>query len=102
MTEFDPMDQDAQQEQQAETAKAAELAQLEIEKDFHWLMGAKQGRRIVWRMLAEAGVFHSGFDPDPCTHAFKAGRRDAGLKLLGQINSLCPDLYTTMMKEQLK
>lgn len=102
MGEFDPMDLHGQEEAALAVAAAADLAQKQVEDDFRWLMRSKTGRRIIWRALGDAGVFRTSFSPDPMLTAFNEGRRDAGLKLLAQINTLCPDLYTTMMKEQLK
>jgi len=102
MDDFDPMDVVGQEDKHLAVEAAAKLAREEIVHDFLWLMKDKRGRRIVWRALGDAGVFHTSFTPDPYVHAFQSGRRDAGLKLLAQINEICPELYTTMMKEQLK
>lgn len=102
MSDFDPLAMDDQDEQNEAASKAAEDRRKELVSDFLWLMGDRRGRRIVWRMLSEAGVFRSSFSPEALTIAFNEGRRDSGLKLLAQTNELCPDLYTTMMKEQLK
>jgi hypothetical protein len=99
MTDFDPTNtaqQDADHEKAA--AHAALVAKQEAE-DFQWLMADQRGRRIVWRLLAESRVFHSSFDPMAMNMAFNEGRRAEGLRLLGQVHALCPDLYPTMMKE---
>jgi hypothetical protein len=101
-TDFDPLDTEQQTTNTTKAAKAKKLAIQQQEADFLWLMRDERGRRIVWRQLAEAGVFLQSFNPDAMTMAFKEGRRAAGLQLLTQVHVLCPDLYTTMMKEQLK
>ncbi len=100
--EFDPLDIDQQEDDKAEADKLLELAAQQRANDFKWMMGDKRGRRIVWRQLSEAGVFQQSFHPDALTMAFNEGRRSAGLRILDQVHTLCPDLYTTMMKEQLK
>jgi hypothetical protein len=103
MTEdFDPLDHSQAEEDRDKADAAKALSAQQQEADFLWLMRDKRGRRIVWRQLAEAGVFQQNFNPDAMTMAFKEGRRNAGLTLLAQVHALCPDLYTTMMKEQLK
>lgn len=100
--DFDPLNTEQHDTDQVAADEAKALATQQQETDFLWLMRDKRGRRIVWRQLAEAGVFQQSFHPDAMTMAFKEGRRAAGLQLLTQVHLLCPDLYTTMMKEQLK
>ena len=100
MKDFDPLDHEQQEADSVAGAKKQALATLQIEADFKWLMDDPRGRRQVWRWLSEAGVFQQSFNPDAMTMAFKEGRRAAGLQLLGQIHAICPDRYTTMMKEQ--
>ena len=98
--EFDPLDTDQQEEYRASADQAQELAAQQQATDFLWLMADKRGRRIVWRQLSDAGVFQQSFNPDAMTMAFNEGRRASGLRLLGQVHTLCPDLYTKMTKEQ--
>lgn len=100
MEDFDPLDDEQQQEIADASEKKKNLAKLQEIADFRWLMDDPRGRRQVWRWLSDAGVFQQSFNPDAMTMAFKEGRRAAGLQLLGQIHAICPDHYTTMMKEQ--
>lgn len=100
MDEFDPIDTQAQQEQADIAQKRAELRAKQVVEDFMWLMRDPRGRRIVWAQLADAGVFQPVFSNDAMLMAFNEGRRGAGLRILAQVHSLCPDLYVTMMKEQ--
>lgn len=102
MTEFDPIDTH-QQEAAREEAEARAVLAAELDaKDFIWLMSDQRGRRIIWRQLAASRVFHSSFDPAAMNMAFNEGRRAEGLRLLGQVHALCPDLYPTMMKENMQ
>ena len=73
------------------------LRQLEVE-DFKWLMGNKQGRRFVWRMLEMCGVFRSTFRLNN-EMAFLEGMRNVGLKLMADIHETCPEKYHVMVKE---
>jgi type IV secretory pathway TrbL component len=63
-------------------------------------MLTKRGRRIVWRMLDQAGVFRSSFNTNAMTMAFAEGSRNQGLRMLAIIHASCPEQYPTMMKEQ--
>lgn len=101
MEEFDPLDTDQQELDQAAAEAARKLAQQQEAADFLWLMEDQRGRRIVWKQLSSAGVFKTTFNPDAMTMAFSEGRRTAGLELLSIVHSLCPQLYHTMMKESL-
>ncbi len=102
MEDFDPLDTEEQELAAANADAMRKLAQQQQDEDFRWLMSDQRGRRIVWRLLSDAGVFHTSFNPEALTMAFKEGQRTAGLQLLAQVHRLCPDLYTTMMKEQLQ
>lgn len=99
-SDIDHLDTDQQDQAADEASKARDLVIQQQQTDFLWLMRDKRGRRIVWRQLSDAGVFQSSFHPDAATMAHKAGWRDAGLRILTQVHTLCPELYTTMMKEQ--
>jgi hypothetical protein len=63
-------------------------------------MGNKRGRRVIWRLLDQAGVFRSSFNTNAMTMSFAEGHRNYGLRILALIHSQCPELYPTMMKEQ--
>lgn len=94
----------AERESQAATEranKAALVAQAEAD-DLRWLMSAKQGRRFVWRQLAEAGVYQVTFTGDALTSAFNEGRRSRGLALLASVTQHCPERLFEMQKEARK
>lgn len=93
----DPETLETRSEARAERARQA--AQHEIE-DLKWLMSSKRGRRIVWRLLEQAGVFRLSFNPNAMQMAFAEGNRNAGLRTLAQIHASCPDLFPLMLKEQ--
>lgn len=99
MEHFDPIDTDAHEAQHAADAEKQALAREQAKADFLWMMADPRGRRIVWRQLANAGVFNTTFDTQAMQMAFAEGRRSEGLRLLAQVHTLCPDLYPTMMKE---
>lgn len=67
------------------------------------LMSNSQGRRYLWLELEDALVFHDDTlevpEMDHATLCVRAGRRSAGLKLLGAISAFAPNQYFTMVKE---
>ena len=95
----DPLDLEAQRDAKREKARQAKIAREAEEADFRWLMGSQRGRRIVWRLLDRAGVFRLSFNVNAMQMAFAEGCRNEGLRTLSRIHTLCPELYSTMMKE---
>jgi hypothetical protein len=63
--------------------------------DIDWVMSTEQGRRFVWRMLSECGLYHD-FEGDANTMFKQAGRRQIALFLLGIIPQ---DSMFQMMKD---
>lgn len=98
--EYDPQDIEAQQSAEANRRTARKLDQESEESDLKWLMGSRRGRRIVWRLLAQAGVFRSSFALNAVQMAFNEGNRNFGQHTLGLIHTHCPELYPVMVKEQ--
>jgi len=79
-----------------------EVANLELQKDaedLKWLMSSKRGRRIVNRLLQNAGVFRVSFHTNALQMSFNEGNRNSGLKLLAAITEHCPDRYAEMIDE---
>lgn len=99
MSNYDPLDQDAQDKARKDRATRDKLADLSETEDVKWLMGSKRGRRFLWRVLERAGVYRLSFNTNSMTMAFAEGARNEGLRLLATIHSACPDLYATMLKE---
>lgn len=100
MTSYDPLDLQSQEREKKERDLRLTLDRESEEADIKWLMSNKRGRRIVWRLLDQAGVFRLSFNTNAMTMAFSEGNRNYGLKMLGMIHALCPELYPTMLKEQ--
>jgi len=62
-------------------------------------MGNKRGRRIVWRLLSDAGLFRTSYNTNALAMSFAEGNKQHGYKLLAQIDAICPEHYPTMVKE---
>jgi len=100
MTNYDPLDIKSQDRDRSDKDLRGRLERESEESDIRWLMGNKRGRRIVWRLLDQAGVFRSSFNTNAMAMAFAEGNRNYGLRTLAQIHALCPEHYPVMMKEQ--
>ncbi len=100
MSNYDPLDLRSQERSKADRELRERLARENEEADIKWLMGNKRGRRVIWRLLDQAGVFRSSFNTNAMTMSFAEGHRNYGLRILALIHSQCPELYPTMMKEQ--
>lgn len=99
MKHLDPLDISSQERAKADADDRAQLAaRVEID-DMKWLMSNKRGRRFVWRLLDQAGVWRLSFNTNALTMAFAEGQRNAGLRLLAQITAECPERYSEMLKE---
>ena len=100
MSNYDPLDLRSQERSKADRELRERLVRENEEADIKWLMGNKRGRRVIWRLLDQAGVFRSSFNTNAMTMSFAEGHRNYGLRILALIHSQCPELYPTMMKEQ--
>lgn len=72
--------------------------QMEV-NDVAFVLSSRQGRRFIWRELAECGVFRSSFHSSGSVVYFNEGRRDVGLKLLADVMEADPLAYQTMANE---
>ena len=95
----DPLDIEGNELIDQNRKDVAELEHLKDVDDLKWLMSSKRGRRIVNRLLKNAGVFRSSFHTNALQMSFNEGNRNFGLKLLADVTEHCPDRYTEMMEE---
>lgn len=96
---YDPFDLTGQEAEADDKATKGKLDRETEEADIKWLMSSKRGRRIVWRLLSQSGVFQPVFHPTAMVMSFQEGKRNYGLQMLAAVNTHCSDLYTAMMKE---
>lgn len=66
--------------------------------DVRSIMQTPEGRRYIWRMLGETGVFRTSFTGNSTTF-FNEGMRNVGLKILADVNEASPELYYQMQTE---
>lgn len=99
MNDFDPLDLNGQERRRAEDDAKKRVLQANEEDDLKWLMGGKRGRRIVRRLLAQAGVNRISFSTNSMTMAFNEGQRNYGNWMLSQITTLTPEMYLKLLEE---
>ena len=100
MSEYNPLDLKSQQKSKDSKKSEERIDRQNEESDIKWLMSSKRGRRLIWRLLEQAGVFRSSFNTNAMAMSFAEGNRNYGLQILNLIHTLCPELYPTMIKEQ--
>lgn len=99
MEDHNPTDLAAPERKQREAKDRNKLAQDGEIEDIKWLMGSKRGRRIVYRLLDQAGVFRISFNTNAMQMAFNEGNRNYGNKVLALITSTCPTQYAELLNE---
>ncbi len=99
VTPYDPTDLRGQEADREDKAIRQRLLAEAEELDVKWLMGSKRGRRILWRLLEQAGVFRLSFDTNAMRMSFNEGNRNYGNRTLDLIHKTCPELYAVMLKE---
>jgi hypothetical protein len=99
MSNYDPLDLRGQEKTEADKKLRERLVRENEEVDLKWLMGSKRGRRIIWRLLDQAGVFRLSFNTNAMSMAFAEGNRNFGNRTLSLIHTHCSELYPQMVKE---
>jgi len=93
-----PIDIRSQQRRKEEDDRIRAVAANLAAEDFKWLMNEERGRRFVWRLLEQAGVFRSSFTGNSETY-FREGMRNMGLSIISQIHEHAPEFYQVMLME---
>src|SRR5260221_8707449 len=100
--ERDPYDTRAEDAAAVDQADAErQLRALEV-TDFKWLMGHRQGRRFMWRLLSLTGLHPkpyplSGPEGDV---AFWWGEMNIRQRMGTEIHEIFPQRYNEMIREQ--
>lgn len=74
--------------------------QRQIQEDLRAVMASAEGRRVVYRLLEQAGVYRLSFAGEaPLLTAFNEGMRSVGLSLAAAVTAASPAAYTRMLQE---
>ena len=86
-------------EEQIAAREAAEILRLREIEDLTKLMDTAYGRRFMWKLLTQCGVFRLSYSGELASTSFNEGQRNIGLGLFAEIMAHCPHLYLLMANE---
>lgn len=86
-------------DEQIAAREAAELLRLREIEDLTKLMDTAHGRRFMWKLLGQCGVFRLSYSGELASTSFNEGQRNIGLGLFAEIMAHCPHLYLLMADE---
>lgn len=66
--------------------------------DLRKILSIPEGRRLIWKILSETGIYRSSFTGNSETF-YNEGRRRIGLFILEEIMKVKPEAYTQMQQE---
>lgn len=66
--------------------------------DIRKVLSLPEGRRFVWKLMSDAGVFRSSFTGNSQTF-FNEGQRNMGLMVLNQVMAAKADAFSQMQAE---
>lgn len=69
--------------------------------DLKKVLSLVEGRRFIWRLLSDAGVFRSSFNANALAMSFSEGNRNLGLVVLNEILKVSPASFTQMQREHI-
>jgi len=78
--------------------KLTDARRVEID-DIRAIMGAESGRRLMSRLMVNAGVFRCSYNGQSNQTVFNEGRRSVGLFIHEELRECCPALYMKMLEE---
>lgn len=82
--------------------KRAELKQETAADDLRWVLSDPRGRRFMWALLGECGLYANTFNTNFGVSSFNAGRQSVAQSLLLRITGDAPDLYLDMQAEAIE
>lgn len=89
----------AETEKLKETEDQARRRRKRELNDISKVLDIVEGRRLIWRLLSETGVYRSSFTQDSLQTAFNEGRRDIGLVILTDMNLAKPGAFAQLQRE---
>lgn len=96
--DHDPTDLVAQERATAAAEATRKRLSKRDSEDLRTVLSQVQGRRFVWGLLEQCGVFRTSYTGNNDTF-FREGQRNVGLLVLNSIHASCPEKYELMLKE---
>lgn len=98
MSTYDPFDLPTQQADAAAAAQDAEREGRQLGENLRTVMATLAGRRVLWTVLADSGLFRSSYTGGDGT-IFNEGMRNVGLRLAARLRAASPAEYLRMLEE---
>jgi hypothetical protein len=82
-------------EQRAKRLRDRELNDLRV------ILSTPEGRRLIWRILSEARIFHDGYTHGDAGYGttYNCGRRSIGVWTLAEVMEAKPEAFMQMQRE---
>ena len=93
------MSPDALAKERAALDRKRRVAQEQQRDDVRWLMSHAQGRRLMWAILSEMGLYRTPFTGENNKTNFNLGEHNAALRLHAMLLAHAPDECDTMARE---
>lgn len=100
MSESTSSDLRAEQEREAQARRLRDNRKATEKDDLIWLMEQVRGRRVLWSILEEAGLFRSSFTGTTNETFFREGERNVALKLQAKLMMADKLKFSAMLQEQ--
>lgn len=95
-----PVITDTTDEKQIRTGKRLEQKrEQQLSLDLRAVLQIPPGRRLIYRLLSQCGIYHDNFTPDALVMAKLAGERGIGLWLLRELDKVDPAMIIQLMRE---
>ena len=77
----------------------AEMLERRNDGDLAFVLSDARGRRFLWRELGRCGLHAQTYSPNNSEHCFKAGERNAAIRLNLDVIRVSPEMYLLMQQE---
>lgn len=82
--------------------RRAELRAERDDADLRFVLSDPRGRRFIWNELGRCGLHEQTYSPNNSEHCFKAGERNAAIRLNLDVIRVSPELYLLMQQEAIE
>ncbi|MDW7517184.1 hypothetical protein RY897_18545 [Klebsiella pneumoniae] len=97
MTDY--LSEEEREELAADELKRQQLRRENELNDLRLICETEHGRRFIWCLIEQAGVWRTTYTGEALSAAFAEGKRNTGLKVFSDVMEACPDQYLAMAKE---
>jgi hypothetical protein len=95
--EYDPLESEKQKEDDRKKRESTRKREL---NDIRKVLSLPEGRRVIWRILGNCGMFRSPYTPKDTNATFvEIGKKEIGLQVLQDVTDAKPEAYYQMYFE---